>query len=44
MQFDATRGLDKPTMIGYFRDNLKPFIKVEMKQQNQASIDFDKMI
>ena len=31
-------------MICYFREGLKPFIKVEMEQQNRECIDFKEMV
>ena len=31
-------------MICYFWKNLKPFIKVEIKQQNQESVNFEEMV
>ena len=31
-------------MICYFREGLKPFIKVEMEQQDRESMDFEEMV
>ena len=31
-------------MICYFREGLKPSIKVEMEQQNRESMDFEEMV
>ena len=31
-------------MISYFRESLKPSIKVEMEQQDRESIDFEEMV
>ena len=41
MEFDADGAPDKPTIVQYFKENLKPFIKVKMEQQNQAFINFE---
>ena len=35
---------DKLTMICYFREGLKPSIKVEIEQQDRESIDFEEMV
>ena len=42
LEFDRT--LNKLTIICYFREGLKPSIKVEMEQQNQESMDFEQMV
>ena len=41
-EFDRTP--DKQTMICYFREGLKPSIKVEMEQQDRESMDFEEMV
>ena len=41
-EFDRTP--DELTMICYFREGLKPSIKVEMKQQDRKAIDFEEMV
>ena len=43
-EFDSVGAPDKLTMIRYFWKGLKPFIKVEMKQQDWASISFKEMV
>ena len=43
-EFDPIRTPDKLTMIYYFREGLKPFIKVEMEQQDRESMDFEEMV
>ena len=43
-EFDPIRTPNKLTMICYFREGLKPFIKVEMEQQDQESMDFEEMV
>ena len=35
---------DKPSMICYFREDLKPCIKIEMEQQDQEAMDFEEMV
>lgn len=44
MESNTDGAPDKLTMIWYFKENLDPFIKVEMEQQNQASTVFEEMI
>ena len=41
-EFDRTP--DELTMICYFREGLKPSIKVEMEQQDRESMDFEEMV
>ena len=43
-EFDPIQTPDKLTMICYFREGLKPSIKVEIEQQDRESIDFEKMV
>ena len=43
-EFDPIRSPNKLTMICYFREGLKPSIKVEMEQQDQESMDFEEMV
>ena len=43
-EFDPIQTLNELTMIGYFREGLKPSIKVEMEQQDRKSINFKEMI
>ena len=31
-------------MIWYFREGLKPFIKVEIQQQDREAMDFEEMV
>ena len=41
-EFDRTP--DKLTMICYFREGLKPSIKVEIEQQDRESMDFEEIV
>ena len=41
---DPIRTSDEFNMICYFREGFKPSIKVEIKQQNRESIDFEEML
>ena len=43
-EFDPIRTPNKLTMICYFREGLKPSIKVEMEQQDRESMDFKEMV
>ena len=43
-EFDPIWTPNKLTIICYFRKDLKPFIKVEMEQQNQESMDFEEIM
>ena len=43
-EFDPIRTPDELTMICYFREGLKPSIKVEMEQQDRESMDFEEMV
>ena len=43
-EFDPIRTPNEQTMICYFRESLKLFIKVEIEQQNRESIDFEEMM
>ena len=43
-EFNPIRTPDELTMICYFREGLKPSIKVEMEQQDRESIDFKEMV
>ena len=38
------RAPDKLTMICYFREGLKPFIKVEIEQQDRRAMDLEEMV
>ena len=43
-EFDPIWTLDKLTMICYFREGLKPSIKIEMEQQDRESVDFEEIV
>ena len=43
-EFDSVGAPDELTMIRYFREGLKPSIKVEMEQQDRASTSFKEMV
>ena len=43
-EFDFIRTSNELTMIYYFREGLKPSIKVEMEQQDRETMDFEKMV
>ena len=43
-EFDPIRTPNKLTMICYFREGLKPSIKVKMEQQDRESMDFEEMV
>ena len=43
-EFDTVGAPDESTMIRYFREGLKPSIKVEMEQQDRASTSFEEMM
>ena len=43
-EFDPIWTPNKLTMICYFRENLKPSIKVEMEQQNREFMNFEEMV
>ena len=44
VEFGIIGALNELTMICYFQENFKPSIKVEMKQQDQASTSFKKIV
>ena len=43
-EFDTVGAPDESTMIRYFREGLKPSIKVEIEQQDRASTSFEEMV
>ena len=43
-EFDPIRTPDELTLICYFREDLKPFIKVEMEQSDRESMNFKEII
>ena len=43
-EFDSIQIPDELTIICYFRKSFKPFIKVEIEQQNRESMDFEEMV
>ena len=43
-EFDTVGAPDESTMIRYFREGLKPSIKVEMEQQDRALTSFKEMV
>ena len=43
-EFDFIRTLNELTMICYFWEELKPFIKVEMEQQDREFINFEEIV
>ena len=43
-EFDLIRTPNKLTMICYFREGLKPSIKVEIEQQDRESTNFEEMV
>ena len=43
-EFDPIRTPNKLTMIYYFREGFKPFIKIKMEQQNRESMNLEEMM
>ena len=44
IEFGTIEAPNEPTMICYFQQGLKPYIKVEMEQQDWASTSFEKIV
>ena len=44
LEFDSIRTPNELTMIYYFREDLKPSIKVEIEQQDRESVNFEEMV
>ena len=44
VEFGTIGAPNKPTIICWFQESLKPSIKIEMKQQDRASTSFEEIV